>query len=139
MTTTETARTTTMSARHRWVPYVAAAAGAAFVLKAALIIGSGNAVGDGPMAVLYLGGLLLGLVAAVGAGLRRERASARIAVAVAGVVLLVLWIMGLGDSLKPVIGALSDAEHVKDEVPVALAGLVLLGLAWLGFSRDTRR
>lgn len=138
MTTTETARPTT-ARRHTWVPYVAAAAGACLLLKAVLIIGSGNAVGDGPMAVLYLLGLLLGVVAAIGAGLRRDRVGLRIAVAAGGVVLLLLWIMGLGDALKPLVGAVSDAEHVKNEVPVGLAGLALLGLAWLGFSRDTRR
>lgn len=131
---TSTARTT--AARHRWVPYVAAAAGAALLLKAVLIIGSSNAVADGPMAVLYLGGLLLAGVAAVGAGLRRERIAARVGVALAGVVLLAVWIMGLGDSLKPLIAAVSDAEHVQAEVPVALAGVALLALAWRGWSGD---
>lgn len=75
MTTTQTAGPT-IAPRHTWVPYVGAAAGAALLLKAVLIIGSGNDVGEGPMAVLYLGGLLLGVVAAVGAGLRRHGVAA---------------------------------------------------------------
>lgn len=126
-------------ARHTWVPYVAAAAGAAFLLKAVLIIASSDGIADAPMVVLYFGGLLLGVVAAVGAGLRQRRTGAKLAVALGGVVLLVLWIMGLGDLLEPVISLVSDAEHVGDEVPVGVAGAVLLGLAWLGFSRDADR
>jgi hypothetical protein len=132
--TTDTAR----PARHSWVPFVAAAAGASLLLKAVLIIASGNSISDGPMGVLYLGGLLLGLAAAIGAGLRRSGVAAKVGVAFGAAVLLLLWIMGLGDSLKPVIGAFSDAQHVKDEVPVGTAGMVLLGLAWLGFCRDAR-
>jgi len=129
----------TRGARHTWVPYVAAAAGAALLLKAVLIIASGDSIPDAPMVVLYLGGVLLGVVAAVGGGLRRQRTGARVGVALGGVVLLVLWIVGLGDLLEPVISLVSDAEHVGDEVPVGVAGAVLLGLAWLGFSRDADR
>jgi hypothetical protein len=112
-------------------------AGAALLLKAVLIIGSGNEVGEGPMAVLYLLGLAVGVVAAIGAGLRRERLGARIGVALGGAVLLVAWIMGIGDALKPAVAVLSDAAHVQDEVPIGLAGAVLLGLSWWGFTRDT--
>lgn len=135
MTSTQTAQPTTAH-RHTWAPYVGAAAGACLLLKAVLIIGSDNAVGDGPMAILYLLGLLLGAVAAVGAGLRRDRAAVRIAIALTGVVALMLWIMGLGDALKPVVALLSDAQHVKNEVPVGLAGAVLLTLSWRGWSHD---
>ena len=135
MTTTQTAQPTTAH-RHTWVPCVGAAAGACLLLKAVLIIGSDNAVGDGSMAVLYLLGLILGAVAAVGAGLRRDRVSVRVAVALAGVVVLVLWIIGLGDVLEPAIALISDAEHVQAEVPVGLAGIVLLALSWRGWSRD---
>lgn len=130
------ARTT---ARHTWVPYVGAAAGAALLLKAALIIGSGNQVADAPMAVLYLLGLALGLVAAVGAGLRRDRMPVRVTTAVGAAILLLLWITGLGDALKPVVGLLTDAEHVQVETPVGLAGVVLLAMAWWGFCRDAQR
>ncbi|HVM27553.1 MAG TPA: hypothetical protein VM433_07765 [Mycobacteriales bacterium] len=144
MTTSGTTSSATTSApptrrAHAWVPYVGAAAGAALLLKAALIIGSGNGVGEGPMGVLYLLGLLLGLVAAVGAGLRRRGAARRAGVAVGGVVLLVLWVIGLGEAVEPVVALVSDAQHVQDEFPVGLAGVALLALSWWGFNRDTRR
>jgi hypothetical protein len=130
---------TTTPARHRWVPYVGAAAGAALLLKAALIVGSGNAAADGPMAVLYLLGVLLGVVAAVGAGLRRDGLGARIATAVVGVLGLLLWITAVGDALKPLAALVSDAEHVQVETPIAVAGAVLLALSWWGFTQDLRR
>lgn len=65
--------------RHTWVPYVAAAAGTCFALKAGSILASGAAT-DLPRFVLYLSGVLLGLVAAVGAGLRQPSTGRRIAV-----------------------------------------------------------
>ncbi len=58
--------------RHTWVPYAAAAAGVSLIAKGTLIIASGNTVSEVPMGVLYLGGLALGLIAAVGAGLRQR-------------------------------------------------------------------
>jgi hypothetical protein len=131
--------TTSTRRRHTWVPYVGAAAGAALLLKAVLIIGSGNGVSDGPMAVLYLLGVLLGVVAAVGAGLRRDGVGTRIATAAGGALLFLAWITGLGDGLKPLAALVSDAEHVQVETPIGLAGVVLLGLSWWGFTRDTRR
>lgn len=127
---------TARTPRHTWVPWVAALAGAAFTLKAVLILASNNELPEGPLAILYLSGLALGLVASVGAGLRQRGALKSVGVGFGAVVLLVMWIMGLGDALKPVIGVVSDAEHVKAEVPVLLAGLVLLGLAWQARSRD---
>jgi hypothetical protein len=124
--------------RHTWVPWVAALAGAAFTLKVTLILASDNEMAEGPLAVLYLSGLLLGVVAAVGAGLRQHGALRSVAVGGGSALLLVMWIMGLGDLLKPVVGVVSDAEHVQVEVPILLAGLVLLGLAWWARSRDLR-
>lgn len=112
---------------HRWVPYVAVAAGAAYVLKVALIWGSDDTANDAVVGVLYLGGLLLGIAAGIGAGLRQPRGR-RAVVAVALPVLLVAWVMGLGDLLKPVFGAFSDAEHVQVEGPLLVLGLVLLAL-----------
>lgn len=139
MTTSTDTALSTDARRHPWVPWVAAVAGAAFLLKAVLIIASGDRIGDAPMAVLYLGGLFLGVVAAVGFGLRRERTAAKVAVAAGGVALLVMWIMGLGDLLTPLVALVSEAEHVQVEVPIGVAGAVLLAAGWLGFSRDTGR
>jgi hypothetical protein len=124
--------------RTRWVPYVAAAAGACLVLKGSLIIASGNAVSETPMAVLYLAGLALGLAAAVGAGFRQRGLLRGLAVGVGGSVLLLAWIMGIGDAFKPVVGLVSDAEHVQVEVPIVAAGLALLLLALRARSTDTR-
>lgn len=122
--------------RHTWVPFVAAAAGAVLVLKATLVMATDDGV---PTAagVLYLLGLLLGVVSAVGAGLRRRAVGARFAVALAGVLLLLVWVMALGDALKPVVGLATDSEAVQAEVTIALAGIGLLTLAWWGLVRDT--
>ena len=121
---------------HRWVPYVAVAAGAAYVLKVAVIWGSDDTASETLTGVLYIGGLLLGIAAGIGAGLRQRRGR-RAVVAVALPVLLVAWVMGLGDTLKPVFEAFSDAEHVAVEGPLLLLGLVLLGLgARAGLSGD---
>ncbi len=88
-------------ARFTWVPYVAAAAGVSLVLKGTLIIASGNTVSDSAMGVLYLGGMALGLVAAVGAGLRQPVRLRGLAVGIGSALLLVQWILGLGDAVKP--------------------------------------
>lgn len=124
--------------RHTWVPYVAALAGAALTLKVTLILATGDGGPDWPYAVLYLGGLVLGIAAAVGAGLRQRGALRRGAVGLGGVLLLVAWIMGLGEVLEPVVALVSDTTYVQEEVPILVAGLVLLGLAFAARSRDLR-
>lgn len=125
------------TARHTWVPYVGALAGAVLVLKVALIIASGNDALEGAMGGLsHLGGVGLGVVAAVGAGLRQPTVGRRVAVGFGLVVLLVMWVMGIGDLLKPAIATISDAQHVKDEVPIGIAGAALLVASYVGWSRD---
>jgi hypothetical protein len=124
--------------RYTWVPYVAAAAGASLITKGTLIIASGNTISDGPMGVLYLGGLAFGLVAAVGAGLRQRGWLRSLAVDLGSALLLVVWIMGLGDAIKPAVGVFSGAEYVQVEVPVVAAGLVLVLLALRARAHDTR-
>lgn len=125
----------TRTARHTWVPYAAAAAGAVLSLKAVLVMATDDGA-PSAMGVLYLLGLLLGLVAAVGAGLRQRGWARSVGIGIGAAVLLVMWIMGLGDLLKPVIGAVTDSDTAKDEVPILLAGLVLLALAWRGRAHD---
>lgn len=137
MTTLTTDAPTTV--RHSWVPWVAALAGAAYVLKVSLILATDDRISGAPMAVLYLGGLALGLAAAVGAGLRQRGALRGIGVGFGSAVLLVAWIMGLGEVLEPALATVSDAKHVQEEVPILVAGLVLLGLAWRARSRDLER
>lgn len=122
---------------HTWVPYAAALAGAAYLLKTALAVTTEDGVDAGPVyGVLYFAGLALGVAAAVGFGLRRDRIVTRVAVALGLSVLLVAWIMGLGEVLEPLVGVLSDAKSVQDEIPIGVAGAILLVLGYLGFSRD---
>lgn len=138
MTTTPTTTAPTTARRHTWVPMVAALSGAAYVFKVSLILATDNRISEGPMAVLYLGGLALGLAAAVGAGLRQRGVLRSLAVGAGSAVLLIAWIMGLGEVLEPALAAVSDAQHVQDEVPILVAGLVLLVLAWRARSRDVQ-
>ena len=126
------------SPRHTWVPWVAALAGAAFTLKVLLIFASGDGLPDTPVAVLYLSGLALGLIASVGAGLRQPSVLRGVAVGLGCAFLLVAWIMGLGEVLEPVAGLVSDADYVREEAPILVAGLVLLALAWAARARDVR-
>lgn len=116
-----------MTERHAWVPYVAVVAGTLLLLKAVLIIGSGNDISEGAMAVLYLGGLLLGLVAAVGAGLR-QRKGRRTLVGVGCAFGLLLFVMVLTDGLAGLFTVFSDAAWVADEGPIGLLGLILIAL-----------
>lgn len=110
---------------HSWVPYAAVAAGAALLIKAVAIVGSEDQVSSGAMVGLYLGGLLVGLVAAVGAGLRARRGR-RTLVGVGLAFLLVAYTMVLSDGVGELFAITSDAPWVADEGPVGLLGLVLL-------------
>ncbi|HVE64486.1 MAG TPA: hypothetical protein VNB94_11875 [Mycobacteriales bacterium] len=129
---------TRTAARHTWVPYVAALAGLILVLKVTLVVASNNEALDGPMGpVSHLGGVGLGVVAAIGVGLRASGGVARrIAFGFGAVLFLIAWVMGFGDLVEPAIGVFSDAEHVKDEVPIGIAGLGLLAGAYVGYSHD---
>ena len=123
-----------MDAHHSWVSYVAVAAGAALLVKAVVIIGSGGEE-PGVTGLLYLGGLLLALAAAVGAGLRARRG--RRALTGVGLCLaLVAFVVVLSDALAPVFEALSDAPWVADEGPVGVLGAVLLALGALSRTRE---
>lgn len=123
---------------HTWVPYVAAAAGAVLSLKAVLVVATDDGV-PAAIGVLYLLGLLLGLAAAVGAGVRQSGWARSAAVGAGGAVLLLMWVMGLGEVVEPVVGAVTDDEHAPVEAPILLAGLVLLALAWRARAHDLRQ
>lgn len=122
-----------MTERHSWVPYVAVAAGTAYLLKAVLIIATENTISEGAMAILYLGALVLAVAAAIGAGLRQRRGR-RTLVAVAGVLGLLAFVMMGSDLVAPAFEAMSDAPWVGDEGPVGLLGAVLIGLGVRGRS-----
>ncbi len=127
-----------MTARHTWFPYLAAAGGAILILKGCLVIASGDGANSTAVGVLYLTGLLIGLVVAVGAGLRRTSGWSKVAVAAGGVVLLVLWIMTLSDAAAGLIAKVSDSAVLQDEVPIIVAGMVLVGIATVAFIRDSQ-
>jgi hypothetical protein len=127
-----------MTRRHTWVPLVAAASGALLLIESVLVLASRDRLPDAPMVVMYFAGILLGVIAAVGFGLRRDRRSMRVLVGAGGVVLLVLWIIGLGEVLNPVSELFSDAAYFGDELPVGVAGGVLLLLAGIAFTHDTK-
>lgn len=138
-TTVPTAKSkSSTGARHRWVPVAGALAGLALTVKAGLIIGSGNAVADQPMAILYLFGVAVGVSAAVGLGLRRRPLALRIATAVVAPLLLIAWIIGLGEIVEPLFAMVKDTAYVRDEGPVGLLGLFLLAASYVGYSRDQR-
>ena len=126
------------AARHTWVPAVGAVAGTMLAAKAGLIIGSRNTVGDGAMAVLYLGGIAIGLVAAIGLGLRRRSVGLRVVVAIAAPLLLLGWVTTLGEIVEPVVAAFADSLYVREEAAVGVLGVVLLVASYLGFRRDQR-
>jgi hypothetical protein len=123
-----------MDTHHSWVSYVAVAAGAALLVKAVVIIGSGGEE-PGITGLLYLGGLLLALAAAVGAGLRARRGRRALTGVGLGVA-LVAFVMVLSDALAPLFEVVSDAPWVADEGPVGLLGAVLLALGALGRTRE---
>src|SRR5690242_1563679 len=106
-----------MSRRHTWVPLVAAAAGALLLIEGVLVIASRDRLPDAPMVVMYFAGILVGVVAAIGFGLRRDRRMMRILGSVCGVARLLFWMVGLGEILNPVAELFSDAEYVGDELP----------------------
>lgn len=125
-------------ARLTWVPYVAAVGGAALIVKGSLIIATDNATSEGAMGALYLAGLALGVVAAIGAGLRQRGWIRGLLVGLGSTVALLAWITTLSDAFKPVVGLVSSTEHVQVEVPVVLAGLVVTALALGARARDTQ-
>lgn len=123
--------------RHTWVPCVAALSGTALLVKGLLAGVQGDAGSDVVLAVLYLGGILLGVAAAVGAGLRRGGAAGA-ALGAGLALLLVWWVMGLGEALEAVIARVTDDRALQEELPIAAAGAVVLALAYRAWSRDTR-
>lgn len=127
-----------MTVRHAWFPYVAAAAGSILLLKAIVVVTTGDGSSPTAMGILLLVGVLLGLAAAVGAGLRRDSRGARIGVALAGMLFLVAWIMVLSDAVEGITGLVSDSEVVRDEMAIAVAGLALLAIGAFALLRDTR-
>jgi hypothetical protein len=116
--------------KHSWVPYVAIAAGTAYVVKMVLIFGTDDTAPDLATAVCWFAGLILGVAAAIGYGLRQPRGR-RALVAVGGAVLLVAWVFGLGDITSPVFEQVTDTSYGPEELPLGLLGVVLLAIGAL--------
>ena len=110
--------------------WAALVAGAALMIKVAHIF-----VVDGDestiQAVLYIGGILLAIVAAAGVGARYGSSRAKkVALGFAAFVGFIFFLMMLSDGVGAAISAVADVpEYVSDETPIALAGLawVLVG------------
>jgi hypothetical protein len=114
--------------KHSWVPYAAIAAGASLLVMTVLVFATEDKVSDSTAVPFYFAGLLLGIAAAIGAGLR-SRPGRRLLVAVPLAVLVVAWAMGLGDFTAPLFEAvLGDKEYIGDQGPIGLLGAVLLAL-----------
>ena len=109
-----------------WVPYVAIAAGAVLLVKAVIVISSDDEVLTDTTAWMYLAGVILALVAAVGYALGRTRHRTLVGVGV--VLAMVAWLIGVGDLLTPAYELFSDSDYFGDEAPIAILGLVLLAL-----------
>lgn len=126
MTTITSDASVTAANRPRWGWIPAAASGAVLLLKAGLIIFSGNAIPASVQGVLYFGGLLLGVVAAAGIAARFSGVLPKIGVFLGIVVLFLICITMLFDGVELLVAPFTDAQHVIDEVPIAVAGLVWL-------------
>lgn len=107
--------------------WAALVAGAALLIKVAHIF-----VVDGEdsmiQVVLYLGGILLAIVAAAGVGARYgSTRGKKILIGFAAFFGFILFLTMLSDGVGAAIDALADVpEYVSDEAPIALAGI-----AWL--------
>jgi hypothetical protein len=117
--------------QHNWVPYVAIASGTAYVMKMVFIFSTDNTAPDLATSICYIGGLLLGVAAAIGFGLRQRRGR-RTVVAVGSAVLLVAWVMGLGDFTSPLFEQFTDEAYAAEELPLGLLGVVLIALGARG-------
>lgn len=111
-----------------WIgTWAALLAGAALLVKVAHIF-----VVDGKespiQVVLYLGGILIGMVAAAGVGARYGATRGKkILIAFAAYFAFIFFLMVLSDAVGAAIDALADVpQYVSDEAPIALAGI-----AWL--------
>lgn len=121
------------STSRRVAAIAAIAAGVAFIVKVALILVTANEVSATPMVVLYLGAIVLGLVAAGAYAASRDttrpwKVGTFLLIAFA----FLMYIVGLSDGVGELVASFSDEAYVQDEVPVAVIGLVWLavGINW---------
>lgn len=109
----------------------ALAAGAAFVVKVTHIFALDGA--EHPVhGVLYVAGIVLGVVGASGVGAYYGRSvTTRIGFGVLAFVLFMLFLLTLSDGVGAVVDALFAGQaYVADEVPVALVGMAWLAVGY---------
>lgn len=129
-TTTAAADQLAVPTSRRVATVAATAAGAAFTVKVALILATDNAISETVTGVLYLAGLVLGLVAAGAYAATRDTGRLRkVGTFLLLAVGFLFYITMLSDGVGAVVAPFSDAEHMQDEVPVAVIGAVWLAAA----------
>ena len=107
--------------------WAALAAGAALVIKVAQIFATDGA--DHPIqGFLYVGGMLLAIVGAVGVGAYFGSTTAKkVGFGLLAFFLFMLFIMFLSDGMSALVAAVTDGPtYVEDELPIAI-----IGLGWL--------
>lgn len=105
----------------------ALAAGTAFVVKVAQIFATDGA--DHPIqGFLYVGGMLLGIVGAVGVGAYFGSTTAtKVGFGLLAFFLFMFFIMFLSDGMSSLVAAVTDGPaYVEEELPIAF-----IGLGWL--------
>lgn len=124
-----TATATISSSRPRQVGAVAAlVTGAALLAKVALIILTGNALNESIETGLYLVGVALPLVAAVGIAAGRSPWWRRVAVYVGVILAHLMFITMLSDAVGGLVSVFTDEAYLTDEIPVAVLGAVWLAV-----------
>lgn len=116
-------------------------AGAALLLKVALIIGSNNRIPEIIPTVLFVVGMVVPLFAAAGLAAYLGRDGGRlkkVAIYLAIMFGYAMFIMMLSDALGALVEAVTDQKHLIDEIPIAVAGLVWL-LAGLSVRRNAAK
>lgn len=122
--------------KHSWVPYAAIAAGTILLIEQVIIFGSQGEATSPVLVVMYLGGVFIAGVAAIGFALSR-RPGRRLLWGAGLLIALFAWVIGLGSIVGPAFEAVfGNEEYVADEGPVALLGLVLLALGARGTLTD---
>lgn len=138
-TATATATETVSPSRARQVGTVAAlVTGTALLAKVALIILTGNGLNASIETGLYLVGVALPLVAAVGIAAGRSPWWKRVAVYVGVILAHLVFITMLSDGVGALVEVFTDEVYLADEIPVAVLGAVWLAVGLRMRSTDDR-
>lgn len=127
--TTATATATASPSRARQVGTVAAlVTGIALLTKVALIVATNNGINESITGVLYIVGVALPLVAAVGIAAGRSPWGKRVAVYVGVIFAHLFFITMLSDGVGALVEVFTDEAYLADEIPVAVLGAVWLAV-----------